>query len=325
MKMDPLLSVEGLKKHYPIRTDFFGKPTDFVRAVDGVHLKVRKGETLGLVGESGCGKSTLGRCILRLEQPTDGRVFFQGQDILGMDRASLRRMRRQMQIIFQDPFSSLNPRKTAEQIVGDGFSIHSLLTPEQRSEKVRELLTIVGLAQDHAARYPHEFSGGQRQRISIARAIALNPALIIADEPVSALDVSIQAQVLNLMVLLQRQFDLTYIFISHDLSVVRHISDRIAVMYLGRIVELAPTQDLYEHPYHPYTEALISALPAINPAVKQKRIKLTGDVPSPINPPRGCAFHPRCPYYRKKCSEKMPAPAPLEGNRMAACFFPRRN
>jgi len=315
------LNVKDLKMHFPIGGGFFSKPRSFVHAVDGVDLSVKRGETLGVVGESGCGKTTLGRCILRLIEPTTGIIVFDGHAVLNLDAEKLRELRQDMQIIFQDPYSSLNPRKTVQHIVGEAFTIHGLLTPKERKERIAELLNLVGLLPEHAPRYPHEFSGGQRQRISIARALALNPKLIIADEPVSALDVSIQAQILNLLVSLQKQFDLTYIFISHDLSVVRHLCDRVAVMYLGRIVELAPATELYANPSHPYTQALLSAVPVTNPMHKKDRIKLGGDVPSPIDPPTGCRFHPRCPYVQEACKGVIPSLRKLTHNHMVACYL----
>lgn len=317
-----ILIIEGLKKYFPVGKGFFGRSQQFVKAVDGVNLTVRTGETIGLVGESGCGKSTLGNCILRLEEPTSGQIIFEGRDVLALGSKSLRQLRRDMQIIFQDPYSSLNPRKSIGQIIVEAFRIHGLLTPNERQDRVRELLSIVGLRPEHMHRYPHEFSGGQRQRICISRALALNPKLIIADEPVSALDVSVQAQILNLLVTLQNQFHLTYIFISHDLSVVRHISDRIAVMYLGQVVELAPSRELYQQPCHPYTESLLAAVPVANPLLKKKRAKLSGDVPSPINPPANCRFHPRCNYRQQICSDKAPVLREISTAHSVACFFP---
>lgn len=322
MENNNLLIVDDLKKHYPVGGSFLGKPSGWVKAVDGVSLAVKRGETMGLVGESGCGKSTLGRCILRLEESTSGSVGFDGKDIFSLDKKSLRALRKDMQVVFQDPFSSLNPRKRVGRIVGEAFRIHGMLSPRQRGERVRELFGLVGLQPENTYRYPHEFSGGQRQRICVARALALNPKLIIADEPVSALDVSIQAQILNLLVSLQSSFGLTYLFISHDLSVVRHISDRVAVMYLGRLVELAPSKELYARPLHPYTQALLLAVPVPDPKKQKDRTTLTGDVPSPINPPKGCAFHPRCPYSREDCSQDMPRMEEVEPGHFVACHFP---
>jgi len=305
---EPLLQVKDLKKHFPIRQGLLQRVVDHVHAVDGVSFDLRAGETLGLVGESGCGKSTTGRCILRLIEPTAGEVWFAGQDVTHAGRDELRALARDMQIIFQDPFASLNPRMTVGAIVGEGLVIHHLAANAQEIEqRVVRLLETVGLSPDHMRRYPHEFSGGQRQRIGIARALAVNPKLIVCDEAVSALDVSIQAQVINLLEDLQGEFSLTYIFIAHDLSVVEHISDRVAVMYLGRIVELAPANALYTNPLHPYTEALLSAVPIPDPKVKRKHIRLQGDVPSPIRPPPGCHFHTRCPIAQHPlCSSQSP-------------------
>jgi oligopeptide/dipeptide ABC transporter ATP-binding protein len=319
-----LLIVENLKKYFPLRRWLLGKQTAMVKAVDGVRLVVKRGETLGLVGESGCGKTTLGRCILRLEEPTEGRVFFESQEITACDRETLRRLRCHMQIIFQDPYSSLNPRMTVGGIIGEPFEIHGMLSRRGRRERVKELMALVGLLPEHMNRHPHEFSGGQRQRISVARALALNPKLIIADEPVSALDVSIQAQILNLLVQLQKQLDLTYIFISHDLSVVRHVSDRVGVMYLGRVVELGGKDSLYSRPAHPYTRALMSAIPLANPLQEKKRIILKGDIPSPINPPSGCSFHPRCQDCQEVCTQAYPTPEQIGEGHWVACHLARK-
>ena len=319
MKNRDLLIVEHLKKYFPVRKWLLGRQIIQVRAVDGVRLVVEKGETFGLVGESGCGKTTLGRCILRLEEPTEGKVYLEDHDITTCDGEALRKLRSDMQMIFQDPYSSLNPRMTVGTIIGEPFEIHGILSQRAREERVRELMALVGLLPEHMNRYPHEFSGGQRQRISIARAVALNPKLIIADEPVSALDVSIQAQILNLLVQLQKQFGLTYIFISHDLSVVRHISDRVGVMYLGKIVEQGSKDSLYRRPLHPYTKALISAIPVADPLRGKKRILLKGEMPSPINPPPGCSFHPRCQDRADVCPQVMPALEEVEEGHWVAC------
>jgi oligopeptide transport system ATP-binding protein len=318
-----LLQVEGLKMHFPISSGFIiQRQVGAVRAVDGLDFFIRKGETLGLVGESGCGKSTAGRSILQLYKPTAGKVLFKGQDITKIGREEMRAMRRQMQMIFQDPYASLNPRMTVGDIISEPLKVHNLVSGKDRNERVQELLRVVGLNPYFANRYPHEFSGGQRQRIGIARALAVNPEFIVADEPISALDVSIRAQIINLMEDLQSEFGLTYLFIAHDLSVVRHISDRVAVMYLGKIVELADRQELYEKPLMPYTKALLSAVPIPDPIaeMKRERIILTGDVPSPINPPSGCHFHTRCPIAIDACKEIDPPLQEKAPGHWAACI-----
>jgi oligopeptide/dipeptide ABC transporter ATP-binding protein len=318
-----LVEVINLTKHFPVKQGVFATGKAVVHAVEDVSLTVRKGETLGIVGESGCGKSTTARLMVRLLTPTSGRIVFEGRDISRLNQRALRPLRREMQIIFQDPYSSLNPRKSVGQIVGEPFTIHR--TEKDVRRRVQELLARVGLNPEHYNRYPHEFSGGQRQRIGVARAIALQPKLIVCDEPVSALDVSVQAQILNLLKDLQHDFDLTYVFISHDLSVIRQISDRIAVMYLGRVVEFSTSEALYEHPRHPYTAALLSAVPrhSRNGAVERQRIVLSGDVPSPVNPPAACVFHPRCPRFQKgRCDIETPELRRFEGAHEAACHFP---
>ena len=317
-----LLEVRNLVKRFPIKGGLLRRTVDHVHAVDGVSFDLKAGETLGLVGESGCGKSTTGRCILRLIEPTAGEVWFDGQEVTALARGELRKCARAMQIIFQDPFASLNPRMTVGAIVGEGLVIHGLAkNAREIEERVAQLLAKVGLSPEHMRRYPHEFSGGQRQRIGIARALAVDPRLIVCDEAVSALDVSIQAQVINLLEDLQAEFGLTYMFIAHDLSVVEHISDRVAVMYLGRIVEIAPAQALYASPRHPYTEALLSAVPIPDPGVKRRRIVLQGDVPNPIHPPTGCHFHPRCPRAMERCRREAPALKEIGMAHRAACHL----
>ncbi|MFN2363899.1 MAG: ABC transporter ATP-binding protein, partial [Halarsenatibacteraceae bacterium] len=300
---ESLLEVKNLKKYFPVKSGVFRRTVGYVKAVDDISFKIKSGETLGLVGESGCGKSTTGRTILRLLEATEGEVIFDGKNIHELNKKDMRSVRRQMQIIFQDPYASLNPRMTVADIIGEPMDIHNLAKNKQeRNQKVEDLLERVGLMADHMKRYPHEFSGGQRQRIGVARALAVNPHLIICDEPVSALDVSIQAQVINLMQELQDEFDLTYLFIAHDLSVVKHISDRIAVMYLGKLVELADKKELFDNTLHPYTRSLLSAIPVADPTYEKERIILEGDVPSPMDPPSGCRFHPRCPEAIDICS-----------------------
>ncbi|MBA4531077.1 ABC transporter ATP-binding protein [Brevibacillus halotolerans] len=319
--VEDLLVVNRLKKYYPITGGVFAREIGAVKAVDDVSFRVKRGETLGLVGESGCGKSTTGRSILRLIEPTSGEVLFEGKNVARMKREEVREIRKDMQIIFQDPFASLNPRHTVGKILEEPLIVHGINSSKERSKRVHELLEVVGLSSYHAGRYPHQFSGGQRQRIGIARALILNPKLIVADEPVSALDVSVQSQVLNLMQDLQKEFNLTYLFIAHDLSVVRHISDRVGVMYLGRIAELADKDELYTNPLHPYTKALLSAVPVADPDKKQERIILQGDLPSPVNPPSGCTFHTRCPHVMDVCREKRPEMLASRENHLVACHL----
>ena len=323
-----LLEIRNLKKHFQVGGGMFGSlagKKQFLKAVDGISFTVNEGETLGLVGESGCGKTTTGRCILQLYEPTEGEIVFQGQELTELNTRSMRAMRRQMQVIFQDPFSSLNPRMTAGNIIGEPLIVHRLVDNKvEYKERVAELLNNVGLNPYMADRFPHEFSGGQRQRIGVARALSVDPKFIVCDEPVSALDVSIQAQIINLLEDLQDQFNLTYLFIAHDLSVVRHISDRVAVMYLGKMVEIADRNDIYVNPLHPYTQALLSAVPIPDPVIdaQRERILLTGEGPSPLNPPSGCVFHPRCPMATDECSQVTPELREVETGHLAACIKP---
>jgi peptide/nickel transport system ATP-binding protein/oligopeptide transport system ATP-binding protein len=315
-----LLVVQDLVKYFPVKSGLLQRVVAWVQAVDKVNFTVKKGETLGLVGESGCGKTTVGRTILRLIPATDGKVYFEGKDVFGLDKRELKALRRDMQIVFQDPYSSLDPRMPVGQSIAEGLAVHGIGTSKDRNEVVFEMLNRVGLRRDHARRYPHEFSGGQRQRIGIARALTLQPKLIICDEPVSALDVSVQATVLNILMDLQEDMGLTYVFIAHDLSVVEHISDRVAVMYVGKMVEVAERDELYANPLHPYTQALMSAIPVPNPALRRERIILKGDVPSPLDPPAGCRFHPRCPVVMDVCSEQEPVYQDVGGGHFVACF-----
>jgi oligopeptide/dipeptide ABC transporter ATP-binding protein len=321
---DVILEVRNLVKHFEVGGGMFGGRRGIVRAVDGVSFTLRRGETLGLVGESGCGKTTTGRCILQLEQPTSGEIVFEGRSLAGLDPSELRAVRRRMQVIFQDPYSSLNPRMTVGDMVGEPLSVHGIVKGAgARRDRVRELLRQVGLLPQHALRYPHQMSGGQRQRVGIARALAMEPSLIICDEPVSALDVSIQAQIINLLEDLQSELGLTYLFIAHDLAVVRHISDRVAVMYLGKIVEMADRKTLYDDPLHPYTRALLSAVPIPDPELEEhrERLVLGGEVPSPLNPPSGCVFHPRCPIAVDRCRGTVPELREVKPGHWAACLL----
>ncbi len=319
--MAELLRVHNLVKHFPLRSGFWGRRDKVVRAVDDVSFSIGENETLGLVGESGCGKSTTGFGILRLIEPTSGEVWFQGENLLALDADKLRQCRRHMQIVFQDPFGSLNPRLTVERIIEEPLLNYEIISPYERLKRVTEALEMIGLLPEHMTRFPHEFSGGQRQRICVARALVLRPRLLIGDEPVSALDVSVRAQVLNLMVKLQRQLNLSYLFISHDLAVIRYVSHRVGVMYLGQLVELADVKTLYGKPLHPYTWALLSAVPVPDPRRSRKRIVLTGDVPSPVNPPSGCRFHPRCQEVMPICREEMPQMRKVDGNHQVRCHL----
>lgn len=316
-----LLKVDHLKKYFPIRHGMFARHVGDVKAVDDVSFELYEGETLGIVGESGCGKSTTGRAIMRLHEPTEGKVMFDGIELTDLNNEQMRKVRRDIQMVFQDPYASLNPRHTVEKILEEPLIVHGIGNAKERKNKAREYLEIVGLSSYHAKRYPHQFSGGQRQRIGIARALMTNPKLIIADEPVSALDVSIQAQVLNLMQRLQDDLKLTYIFIAHDLGVVRHISDRVGVMYLGRLVEIAESESLYHEPLHPYTQALLSAVPIPDPVFEREQLLLMGDIPSPSNPPTGCAFHTRCPHAMEKCKQVIPMLQQVKSGHSVACHL----
>ncbi|MBA7605943.1 Oligopeptide transport ATP-binding protein OppF [subsurface metagenome] len=319
--MDNLIEVENLVKYFPVKTGVFKRISGWVKAVDGVSFNIKKRETLGLVGESGCGKTTTGRCIIRLIEPTSGKIMYNGEDLLTTTTERLLKLRKEMQIIFQDPFASLNPRMNVGRIIGEGLVIQKKYSKSEIQDRVIDLLKKVGLEVDHIKRYPHEFSGGQRQRIGIARALAVNAKFIVCDEPVSALDVSIQSQILNLLDELQDEFGLTYLFIAHDLSVVEHVSDRVAVMYLGKIVEIAYRDEFYENPLHPYTQALLSAVPVPDPRAKIKRVILKGDVPSPVNVPPGCNFHPRCMYRKDICSKEIPTLKDMGNEHIVACHY----
>ncbi|PYZ95928.1 peptide ABC transporter substrate-binding protein [Alteribacter lacisalsi] len=321
-KEQPLVEINGLKKYFPLKKKYFWQKPEYVKAVDDISFQIFKGETLGLVGESGCGKSTLGRNILRLQEPTEGEVLFQHQNVLELRSGDLRKLRRDMQIIYQDPFGSLNPRFTIGRIIGEMYDIHGLASGRDKKQKVKDMLELVGLDPDRYDSYPHEFSGGQRQRVGIARALALNPSFVVADEPVSALDVSVQSQIINLLMKLKKDLGLTLLFIAHGLNVVRHISDRVGVMYLGQMVELAETDELFRNPSHPYTAALLSTVPEANPHRKKERIVLRGEVPSPANPPSGCRFRTRCPLAAERCAKEVPKMREITQGHYAACHFP---
>ncbi len=320
---EPILEVEGLKKYFAIKAGVFSRITGHVKAVDGIDLRIYPGQTYGLVGESGCGKSTAGMSILRMLNPTAGSVVFKGRDVMAMNKEELRNLRREMQIIFQDPYSSLNPRMSIGEAIGEALEVHGIASGNERRERVESILKVCGLDSYHYRRYPHEFSGGQRQRVGIARALVLEPQFIVADEPISALDVSIQSQIVNLLEDLQERFGLTFLFISHDLSVVKHIADRVGVMYLGRVVEDAAKKEFYSSPMHPYSQALLSAVPSMNPDMHKERVILKGDVPSPSNPPPGCTFHTRCPIAEKMCSEVVPVLKKVGPDHYASCHLVR--